>query len=492
MWPALAALGRGAGAATKGLGTGAAASGNAGGLYPPLERWMQQTANKSWPNAAPSPSELVGLLRFGGLDQSVFLEKMHEWGFDSDWSLKLFESSQALLSAGDYVSLLRRKEIDESTFADKMKKLGFKSDEIKNVLKATEYFPPPDDLIRFAVRDVYTEATVSTFGLFDALPSKFVEEAAKSGLSAEFAKLYWGAHWQLPSLTMGYEMFHRNIIDGETLKLLMQTQDVMPFWRDKLLQLSYNPLTRVDVRRMFDAGVLDESGVNRAYLDIGYSPENAKALTDFTKKITSDESKGLTKDAVLRSYKDGLIDVAETTRLLKQLGLEQQTISFYLAMAEHEQQTQELDALVKELTAKWTLGLVDENAIRAQLSAHDAPASYIEQVVTRIQANQASRIKLPSRTDLERWFERDLISEEYYFESMVKLGYRREDARLYMAEIVNKRDHPERKFLGIAVYQRWLKSGILTPQEFEAIGLEMKLDSADIQRSITESQNAAS
>ncbi|MBA7557821.1 hypothetical protein ES705_50595 [subsurface metagenome] len=37
-------------------------------------------------------------------------------------------------------------------------------------------------------------------------------------------------------------MLHRDIVDQDTLKMLLKSLDIMPYWRDRLIQLSYNPL----------------------------------------------------------------------------------------------------------------------------------------------------------------------------------------------------------------------------------------------------------
>ena len=83
----------------------------------------------------------------------------------------------------------------------------------------------------------------------------------------------------LPSIGQGFEMLHRRVIEDADLDLLLRALDVMPFWREKLKDISYNPLTRVDVRRMHRIGVLEEEGVFNAYLDVGYNEENAQLMT---------------------------------------------------------------------------------------------------------------------------------------------------------------------------------------------------------------------
>jgi len=137
-----------------------------------------------------------------------------------------------------------------------------------------------------AVREAFTPEIAARFGQYQDLPPDFVEWVGKKGLSKEWAERYWAAHWSLPSPQQGFEMLHRGVINEGDLNMLMRALDIMPFWRDKLIQIAYRPLTRVDVRRMFALGVLDVSGVRKAYTDLGYNDYNADLMTDFTIKYT--------------------------------------------------------------------------------------------------------------------------------------------------------------------------------------------------------------
>jgi hypothetical protein len=137
-----------------------------------------------------------------------------------------------------------------------------------------------------AVREAFTPAIAARFGQYEDLPPDFVEWVGKKGLSKEWASRYWAAHWSLPSPQQGFEMLHRGVIGIDDVNMLMRALDIMPFWRDKLIQIAYRPLSRVDVRRMFALGVLNVSGVRRAYTDIGYNDYNADLMTQFTIKYT--------------------------------------------------------------------------------------------------------------------------------------------------------------------------------------------------------------
>src|SRR6267143_98587 len=170
------------------------------------------------------------------------------------------------------------------------------------------------------------------------------------GISRTWAERYWGAHWIVPGNEEAFAMFQRtldepldenadeirlsdgstvhNIIGGSTLRLLLREKDIAPFYRDKLTQLAYHPLTRIDIRRLAALGLLDHAGVERGYLDLGYSQKNALRLADFTDALTKRQRKdeaaqlvdGLRRQA-LRLYVQGKIDAAEAEKRLEDHGI---------------------------------------------------------------------------------------------------------------------------------------------------------------------------
>jgi len=219
------------------------------------------------------------------------------------------------------VELRRRGVYNESTYLESMRWLGYEAKEAQDYYRARENWPGVSDLVRMAVREAFTPEIAERFGQYQDLPPQFMEKAKQIGLPEEFARAYWAAHWDLPSAQLGFEMLHRGIISQDELKLLLRALDIMPFWRDKLINLSFVPFTRVDIRRMHKMGILTKAQVTQAYLDIGYSPEKASALTDFTIKLNTDtataKEKDLTKAEMVTAYKKRIITEDELREWLK-------------------------------------------------------------------------------------------------------------------------------------------------------------------------------
>lgn len=444
------------------MGAGSQAS----GMYPPLQNLITQQAFNSWPNSIPGISDAVTLRRFGVLDDQSYYQICRENGFDAAYAKQYLESSQSLLTATDYVNLKRRKLVDTTLMNERLKMLGFKEGEYGLVEKATEYLAGPSDLVRFAVRDVYTDAKVANYKLDEGFPSKFAEECEKLGISTDLAHKFWQAHWELPSLTQGFEMLHREVISREQLMDLMESQDVMPGWREPLMKISYRTLTRVDVRRMFKLGVLDKAGVAKAYRDEGYTAEDADNLAEFVERDVAADTEGLTIAGIVKAYVNGLNTATETVSLLQKKGYKPDIINFYMEQAEYDKLLDKLKAVTADLKQQYILGLVTEEIVRNTLKGMGAPDNYIELELSKMISGQASRAKIPSKADWERWFNKDIIGEKEYFDGLVSLGYAPAYAQRYLEEELKDRDEPKRQFMSDAIYVRWLKGGIMTLSQF--------------------------
>ncbi|GAJ17407.1 unnamed protein product, partial [marine sediment metagenome] len=171
---------------------------------------------------------------------------------------------------------------------------------------------------------------------YQDFPEDLEKYAGQKGLSEEWAKRYWAAHWALPSPQQGFEMLHRGVINEDELNMLLRAQDVMPFWRDKLVAIAYRRLTRVDVRRMYREGVLTEGEVYEAYLEHGYNPENARRMSEFTIKQTLSSLSKFTSADITKAYSNGMISAGEARILLQSIGIRPDDANYIIGTAEYK------------------------------------------------------------------------------------------------------------------------------------------------------------
>lgn len=278
------------------------------------------------PNLLPASTSLDAFTKqlISKTDTKLFLQRL---GFDDDDIEVLIETSFATIDPNRLRDLFLRGFMDKAEHDRSLKRLGIRDSDIPNITDLYSIIPPIQDLIRFAVREAFSPEIARRFGQFEDFPEAVVEPASKQGLSRDWVEKYWASHWSLPSALQGFEMLHRRVIDESDLDLLLRALDVMPFWRDRLKEISFRPFTRVDVRRMHKLGVLDEEGVFSAYLDIGYDNNKARAMTEFTLLYNSrtDETGKDTIQVEARkqievAYSKGLIDNVIAVEQLTNLG----------------------------------------------------------------------------------------------------------------------------------------------------------------------------
>ena len=157
----------------------------------------------------------------------------------------------------------------------------------------------------------------------------------------------------------------------------------MPFWRDKLMQLSYKPLTRVDVRRMHLLGTLDEGGVNRAYRDVGYNEHNASLMTNFTVRYNRRSLSGFTPRDALSAYINRYIEAGQTTSILSDIGVKGGEIPNMMRLAGYKREWKNKTERIAAIGNLYRKGKYDIGQARSQLSqlglASDTVKTQLEQ-----------------------------------------------------------------------------------------------------------------
>ena len=311
--------------------------------------------------------------------------------------------------------------------------------------------PGVQDLITFAVREVYSPEIAEKFGQFEGLDevwSKMAQDAENAGLRKEEFSKYWAAHWVLPSVQQGFEMLHRRIIDSETLDKLMVALDIMPWWRTRLKHMSYNPLTRVDVRRMHKLGILSEDDVYKAYQDLGYDETNARRMTDFTLAYNADPDekdqnfndrenarvRELTKSDILRALKENQVSDTEAREYLQGLGYSPENSDILVSRVEYEKEAD----LAREYTRLIHEGYLKEVYSRSDvinmLSGLNFPADHIDHLVTMWDIEQELKASIPTKAELKRFLQKGIISSDQYRTELLKRKYTPEAVSWYIQD----------------------------------------------------------
>lgn len=382
------------------------------------------------PYAILQPADAIRAHHYGLIDKDTTTTILRKHGHsinDAEHILKIGEQAPP---EGEALSWWLRGIYSDDEIEQALTKKQWNTRDREALKQAAFFIPPVQDLITMAVREVFTPEIAERFGQFEDFPTDFVEHAKKTGVSEEWARNYWAAHWVLPSPQMGFEMLHRRIISQEDLSLLLKSADVMPFWRQKIIDISYSPFTRVDIRRMNKVGVLDEGEVFLAYQDIGYDEDKAAKLTEFTLAInkTGDadddiELITLTRSSILNFYEDGLLKRDEAFDMLIGLELSPEAANLYLTAIDMDEQRAERREEINLILAKQKAGLIDYDRAQGDLAELSLEQREYDKALAQLIRQATVKTKLPSKGDLDKMVKADIIPIETYTDTLILLGY---------------------------------------------------------------------
>lgn len=291
------------------------------------------------------------------------------------------------------------------------------------MMQAWEIIPGPQDLFHLVAKEAFEPDMIAHIGLGDEFPEEQLEWLKKQGISKFWAEKYWFAHWDQPSIQMGYEMLHRKVIDEQELDMLFKAIEMPPFWRDKLKQVSYLPYTRVDIRRMFDLGVVDVKKVYENYQDLGYDDEHALEMTKFTIAYVDPEDKNLSKGEVLSAYIEKILTNEECFTLLRNLGYKEDQVAFIIATAEYDAVKKLEGAKIKVIKDRFILRLADKFETLRELSLLNLESGRVDLLIEQWDIEIFKDNKIPSKTDLEKFWLQLVITDDEWHVEMERIGY---------------------------------------------------------------------
>ena len=316
-----------------------------------------------------------------------------------------------------------------------LRETGLTDRRIDELIQTWALIPMPNDLIRMAVREAFDERKASELGLDDNPQQPFIEWADKQGLSAYWSKMYWRAHWELPSPQMGFEMLHRGIITEDELRSLLVALDYSPRWHDPLMGISYNVMTRVDVRRIFELGLINPEEMEKEYLHQGYSPKDAKLLRAWTEVEYNQEYKDITKNEVIKQFLEGIISDAQCRDMLAYMGYTAERRETMIALATYQRAYAKQTALIAALKKLYIMGEYDISRVQQELAPYNIDPRRIVELIDQWEVERKAGVAVPKKAELDRFFLEGIINEREYFTEMQRIGHAEKNIARYIKSI---------------------------------------------------------
>jgi len=419
-------------------------------------------------NVQPNPAPVEALVRSMMVDPARATENratMKKYGYNDTQIDNIILSAYRLYDEGVIRTAYLRGVIDETKMYERMRELGYTDTRIKEIVPTWELLPGPQDLFTLVAHEAFEPDSIALMGLDTEFPTDQVDWLKKQGISEDWARKYWIAHWNQPSIGQGYEMLQRGVIDKDTLNLLYRTVEIPPFWRDKLTAIAYSPYTRVDVRRMHNLGIIDDNGLIKAYMDLGYDGEHALNMANFTIKYNAETDEGIARSTVLSSYHDQLMTRDEAKNLLTSQGLGETFAEFYLSLEDYKIAKESQDLQLKNISDRFLLGQISESELRNALNTAGLLGAKIDATIDNLKLQKYQYERLPTKTDCDNWLIKGIIQENEYYSLLTQMGFSQAHIYQYLQDIES-----ERIFKGRAPTKsdldRWVKAKYIDGDQY--------------------------
>lgn len=403
--------------------------------------WQQEDRqflyNLAW--TLPNPMLLVqgGLMR--GLPQETLTNLISKADIHPAYADTYLDGILTKPASTDLIAYELRKDPTLSNLGTELRRIGIHP-AYHDLYRQLAYpIPPVADIITMAVREAFTPEIAQRFGQYEGLPQEYVEWVQRKGISKEWAERYWAAHWSLPSPQQGFEMLHRGIINRDELHLLLRALDIMPFWRERLIQMSYRPLTRVDVRRMYQLGTLNEASVTQSYRELGYNDTNAIRMTDFTIRQTRQSLSRFSSNDVVQAFIKRFIDSGQAGNLLRQIGVKDTEIPYILQTAGYRREWSFKQERIDAIENLYKKGKLSETQTRTDLFNLGLPADHIQTLFQQwVSKAEADKEATWTTAQTLKFLQQGLITPERAAQELSMLGYNAERISIYLRSVPAK------------------------------------------------------
>jgi len=389
----------------------------------PVSQKARQWINKAIRPTLPDLMTTAGLLNRGMVSRDRYEQIAQSLGYSNDVIEAIVPYTQLRVSPAEFIRGAFLAGVSTDQVRAYLQELGYRDTEIDTLLTIYQLRPGVSDLVRFSVREVWRDDVAAKWGYDADFPPQYEEEMRRAGDVEGWARAYWRAHWELPGITMALEMLHRGVISGEEFDEYLRVADYPAGWRERIKAIAYSPYTRVDTRRMYRFGVLDENGVYQTYRDLGYDHEHAMAMTQFTVLDALEEERELTKTDILKAYRLGRFTRDQAREALVNVGYNATVAETLLLNQDQQLEEERISNVVKHTHSLYVRGGISRSDVITRLAAQNLGSDEINRYLELWGLEREARQALPSRTSLNTFLKEDIITVDQYREGLKALGY---------------------------------------------------------------------
>ena len=423
-----------------------------GGFGRDISNWFN-----AWRRPTPLDIQILAYAKHTGkLSNDVIDTNYASLGYNDNYKDVLFTFYKPKLTVTELLEAEKRIENLDYDVTQALKDAGFNDKEISILRELSYAYPSPTDFIRFAVRDVFTTDKETQEALSAEFPEDIVSYAEKAGMRKDVLMWYWKAHWELPSPTQVYEMLHRlnpDVLavrgeayksigldveklktDLETVKFYLKQADYDKRWRERLLAISYNPLTRVDLRRIYELGLINDNELLARLMEVGYTKKDAELMLEFYKTFRQEEARTFAKTEIKYLLYYGIINETEAKVMLERLGYTESDAKTMIELWKVKLAEKDMRETQKFVRDAYALGEITRAEAERILKQAGLSEEVIAVVLDKEDKRRLKSQKLPSASTVVKWLKLGVISKDKAREILRSINVKEEYIEFYIKE----------------------------------------------------------
>jgi len=361
-------------------------------------------------------------------------KKLSENGLNASDIKLLKVSHYALYDVNQIRESYMRKILTKEQAIARMEELGFTPQRISEIMPCWSVIPGPQDLFWMVGKEAFEPDQIAKFGLGSEFPTEQLKWLEMQGVSEEWAMKYWIAHWDYPSEGRVLELYHRGLIDDDTLDSFYRVIEMPSYWREKLKKASFSLYTRVDLRRMHDMGLITEQDVYDNFRGEGYDDTHAKNMVKFYLKYNEDNNKDLSRSQIEEAYKADLLTKKQAIDMFIKQGYTESQSSFMVEMMDYNELIQMQKLRIKTVQKSFKTYHVSETEARRLLAELNVETKWVDFYIKTWLAETELEEKTPPKEDLISWLQSGLISPSDFMLYMKRLKYSDKVIAIYVAQ----------------------------------------------------------
>jgi hypothetical protein len=397
-----------------------------------------QRVNVQYRPNIPSPGEVMRAAFVSPGDTGAVRDIFARNGYKDEWIDLIFRASYTTYTPDQAFRLWLKGNLSDAKLIERLRENGLTDDRSNELKNLYDVVPPLSDLIMMLAKEAFEEDQVQKFGLDDEYPSQVEQWAKIHGLNPPWPRRYWRAHWNHASPGQVLDMLHYGLLTEADVYEYYRVVEIPTYWRDKLMEISYLPYARVDIRRMFEMGVITMEQVYQNYRQGGYDHDHATKLTSFALKLKNESGRDLTAAEVLKGLKAGFLEREDVVAFLVGMGYDSNEAEYKVAFAEYEQNVKDQQERIDLIGDRFKAGLIDEDVTRRLLEQIITTSSKVETYIAKWGVSYSKTVRRLTKTELNDLLVAGIIGADDYVYEMQKLGYSERYIGWFMEFLVAK------------------------------------------------------